>query len=121
MKTYTAHLRASRPPLLVKEAFSWGAFLFGPLWLLAQRAWIAAVMSAVVLALTLMAPPPARPVLSFAVLLTLGIFGRDLMRWTLSRRGYALAHVVAGRNSDDAFLRLLDHVPDLLPSRGAGA
>jgi hypothetical protein len=42
--TYTAHIRADRKLVLVKEAFSWGAFLFGPLWLLAHRAWIAAAI-----------------------------------------------------------------------------
>jgi hypothetical protein len=121
VKTYTAHVRQDRPPVLVKEAFAWGAFLFGPLWLLWQRAWIAAVLSVVAFALTLAAPPPTRPALNFALLLLLGLNGRDLVRWSLARRGYHLAHVVAGRSADDAFLRLLDHVPDLASAPLAAA
>ena len=34
MKIFTAHLHPRKPPVLVREAFSWGALLFGPLWLL---------------------------------------------------------------------------------------
>ncbi len=121
MKTYTAHVRPDRPPVLVKEAFAWGAFLFGPLWLLWQHAWIAAVLSIIVFALILIAPPPFRSLLSFAVLLLLGLTGRDLVRWSLTRRGYQFAHVVAGRSPDDAYLRLLDHAPELTQTRLAAA
>ena len=31
--------------MLVREGFSWGALLFGPLWLAVHRAWIAAVLA----------------------------------------------------------------------------
>ena len=117
MKTYTAHLRPGRLPILVKEAFAWGAFLFGPLWLLWHRAWLAAIGSAALLALTLLAPPALRPLLSFALLLLLGLVGRDCVRWSLRRRGYDAAHVVAGRSPDDAYLRLLDNAPCIIPNR----
>lgn len=111
MKIYTAHLRAGRVPVLVTEGFTWGALLFGPLWLLWHRAWVVALLSLVPLGLALLAPPAWRPVLSFGVLLLLGFSGRDLVRWSLARRGYALAHVVAGRGRDDALLRLMDNDP----------
>ncbi len=117
MTTYTAHIRADRKLVLVKEAFAWGAFLFGPLWLLAHRAWIAAIVSLVVFALPFAVRPPLRGMLIFALMLLMGLIGRDLVRWSLGRRGFALAHVVAGRNADDAYLRLLDQVPDLTETR----
>jgi hypothetical protein len=117
VRTYTAHIRADRKLVLVKEAFSWGAFLFGPLWLLAQRAWIAAIASLVVFALPFAVRSSLRGVLVFALLLLLGLIGRDLVRWSLGRRGYALSHVVAGRSPDDAYLRLLDQVPELTQTR----
>ena len=116
MKTYTAHIRPDRPPVLVKEAFAWGAFLFGPVWLLAQGVWIAAIVSVAVFALPFAAPPPLRGVLLVALLLVLGLTGRDLVRWSLRRRGYAFAHVVAGRSADDAYLRLLDQAPGGVPA-----
>ena len=109
MRIYTAHLHPDRPPVLVKEGFSWGALLFGPLWLLAHRAWIAGTIALAVLVLM----GWMRPDLTWAVLVVLGFTGRDLVRWGLGRRGYALAHVVAARREDDAFLRLLRRRPDL--------
>ena len=33
MRTYTAHLKPIRPPVLVREGWSWGGALFGPIWL----------------------------------------------------------------------------------------
>ncbi len=37
--------RPRRPgPVLVREGFSWGAFLFGPFWLLAHRLWLPALL-----------------------------------------------------------------------------
>lgn len=116
MKTFTAHIRPDapeRPPILIKEAFVWGGFLFGPLWLLWHGAWIPAMLSVAALALALLAPPPLRPVLSFAILLLIGVLGADMLRGSLALRGYRLTHVVAGRSSDDAFLRLLELSPEL--------
>jgi Protein of unknown function (DUF2628) len=109
VRIYTAHLCPDRPPVLVKEGFAWGALLFGPLWLLAHRAWIAAVIAIAVFVLV----GAVAPGLIWGVPVLLGFTGRDLVRWGLDRRGYALAHVVAGRTEDDAFLRLLGHRPDL--------
>ena len=51
----------------------------------------------------------------------MGVFGRDLVRWAWLARGYDLAHVVAGRGADDAYLRLLDQVMDPAESRLAAA
>ena len=45
MKIYTALLKADAEPVLVREGFSWGALIFGPFWLAAHRAWIAAAIS----------------------------------------------------------------------------
>jgi hypothetical protein len=120
MKTFTAHVRRGRQLVLVKEAFSWGAFLFGPIWLLWQRAWSVAVLAVMAFALTLAAPPPLRPVLGFGLFLLLGFTGRDLVRWSLSRSGYQFAHVVAARNTDEAFVRLLDHDPAIAEAELAG-
>ena len=51
----------------------------------------------------------------------LGLFGNDIRRWALQLRGYTLAHVIAARDADGAFARLLTARPDLadlfLPAR----
>ena len=40
-----------------------------------------------------------------------GLFGTDLRRWSLGLGGFRLAHVVAGRTQDEAFVRLLSARP----------
>jgi hypothetical protein len=115
VRTYTAHLKPGRAPVLVREGWSWGAFLFGPLWLLAHRAWVPAALASV-LAVALVAATPDRlhPPLLFGFALLLGLLGRDLVRWSLARRGYGLAHVLAARDEDGAFARLLAARADLV-------
>ncbi len=114
MKVWTAHLHPARPPVLLPEAWSWGAALFGPFWLLAHRAWVAgAITLAVVIVLNLLVPSSLRPALVLGFFLLLGLFGQDLLRWSLARRGYALAHIVAAPDTDAALLRLLDARTDL--------
>ena len=116
MRTYTAHLAPHREPVLLAEGFSWWAFLLGPVWLLAKRAWIPAILLfAVDVALVALLPPWARlPSLAATWVLT-GILGRDWVRWSLERRGFQLAHVLAARDGDTAFARLLAARPDLVP------
>ena len=114
MKIFTAHTRPHTAPVLVREAFSWGALPFGPFWLLAHRAWIAGVLTLCLYIGLIFVPQPWRLVLALAVAWLLGLFGRDLLRWSLSRRGFVIAHVLAARDSDAALARLLDRRPDLI-------
>ncbi|MEJ1975100.1 MAG: DUF2628 domain-containing protein [Acetobacteraceae bacterium] len=113
MRIYTAHVRAAEPPVLVREGFAWWALIFGPLWLCWNRAWIAGVIVLAVMVGIAVAPAWMRAPLGWGLMLLLGFTGNDLRRWSLARSGYALAHVVAARNGDEAFLRLLGHRPDL--------
>ena len=117
MKTFTAHLKPTCTPILTREGWSWGACVFGPLWLLASRAWIPALLeiAAITLVLTL-APPGFRPALTIGLCVLNGLLGRDLVRWSLERRGYALGHVVLAPDPDAALLRLLTARPDLVTS-----
>jgi Protein of unknown function (DUF2628) len=118
MRIYTAHTRHDRAPRLVREGFSLGAFLFGPLWLIAHRAWVAAVLDVAaiiaILAFARAAPGSALPVLMLLGLACLmGWNGRDLWRWSLARRGFTQSYVVAARNADAALVRLLTRDPSL--------
>ncbi len=111
MKTWTAFTAEGRPPVLVEEGFTWGGFVFGPLWLLAGRAWNAGALAvAVYVALSVLAPGWA--LLVAAVLV--GLFGNDLRRMALEHRGYALVHVIAASDTDAALGRLLSRRPDLI-------
>jgi hypothetical protein len=114
MKTYTALLKADAEPALVREGFSWGALVFGPFWLAARRAWIAAAITlAAYVLIAALVPRPAAGILTTGLMLILGLTGNDLRRWALEHRGYLLVHVLAAGNPDDAFMRLLTHRPDL--------
>ena len=114
MKSWTVHLKTDAEPVLLREGWSWGAFVFGPFWLLSQRAWIPGIL---VLALTLVlaaaARQPTQGLLSLALGVLLGLLGRDLVRWSLERRGYQLAHVLAARDEGSALGRLLTARTDL--------
>ncbi len=114
MKFWTAHVRQGTAPVLVREGFSWGALLFGPLWLAVHRAWIPAVLTAVATVLILfLATDGLSALLLTALVLSLGLSGQDLRRWSLDHRGYLLAQVVAARSEIDALERLLSRRPDL--------
>jgi hypothetical protein len=114
LRIYTAHLHPNRRPVLVREGFSWGALVFGPLWLARHGAWIATAIAvaALVLACTV-AAPPLRPLLAFGVFLFLGALGNDIRRWSLGLGRFQLAHVVAARSREEALHRLLTNRADL--------
>jgi hypothetical protein len=112
--SWTVHVRPGTPPVLLPEAFSWGAAIFGPIWLLVHRAWIPALLVLCAgIVVSFATPEPATTVLGLGLAWLTGLFGRDLCRWSLERGGFRLAQVVGGRNEDEALARLLDHRPDL--------
>jgi len=112
VRYFTAHTRADRGPELLVEGFRWGAFLFGPLWLAWHRAWVPAVLAAAALIGIAQVPAGAlRTVLLAAFALILGLTGNDLRRWSLARRGYLLADVVAARDAEAALARYLAERP----------
>lgn len=121
MRTWTAHVADLRPPELVREGFSWPAALFGPAWLAVHRAWVpAAILLAACVLLAVLVRGPACTVLFTALSILTGLLGGDLVRWSLARRGFREEHVVAGRDEDAAYARLLAARGDLRPP-GLGA
>ena len=114
MRSWSAHLKPGREPVLVLEGFSWGALLFGPVWFAASRAWIPAVLQAALLVVTaVVLPDRVAAVVVVAVAVLAGLLGRDGVRWALDRRGYTLAHVLAARDEDAALARLLTYRPEV--------
>jgi hypothetical protein len=115
MKIWTAHAKPRVEPLLVREGFSFGALLFGPVWLAARRAWWPAGAALLLTILILfLSTPPASIVLLLGLMLILGLSCNDLVRWSIRRRGYVETNVVAGQNEDEARFRLLTARPDLI-------
>ncbi len=114
MKIWTAHEKPRAAPLLVREGFSFGAFILGPFWLAAHRVWLpAAVVLLLDVCIVVLTRPPASLVLIAAIALLLGFSGRDLVRWAAARHGYLETGVVAAGNEDEARVRLLTARPDL--------
>ena len=115
VKIWTAHERPNAQWMLVREGFSFGALVFGPIWLAMYRSWIPAGATFLLSVLiALLAKPPASVVIFLGLALLLGFSGRDLVRWSTARRGYLESNVVTGRNEDEARRRLLDARPDLV-------
>ena len=114
MRFWTVHLRPGSEPVLVREGFSWAALIFGPVWLLLARAWIAAALTiAAGVMIGWLTNDFAGSILSLALALCLGFYGHDLQRWSLERRGFRLTHVLAARNEDAAWARLYEARPEL--------
>ncbi len=121
MRHYTVHLRRhgldpDRDLVLVKEGFSWPAFLFSMLWALWHRLWLSAF---VFLALgagldstlsALGAGDAARAVLTLAYMVLIGYSANDLRRRGLARRGYRPLGLVTGTSRDAAEQRLFDRL-----------
>jgi len=106
---------AGTPPVvLVREGFSWVAFLFALPWLLWHRLWLAALLYlALAVTIGLLLPGPFGPAAGLALQFLLGAHANDLRRRRLARRGYAQAHGVAERDLVLATARLLGMRPDL--------
>ena len=115
MKTWTVHTKAGCDPVLLAEGFSIAAMVLGPIWLLTQRAWVPAVLlMCAEVAGNLLVPGNLGVVLGLGLSWACGVFGRDLVRWSLERRGYALTDVVAASSLDLAFGRILTARPGLI-------
>jgi hypothetical protein len=117
VRIFTTHLRQGAAPVLVCEGFSIGAALFGWLWLLWHRAWIpAALVFAAQLVLARIATLTSAGAICLGVIMLQGLLGRDMVRWSLARRGFMDGPVVAAGDHDAALARLLTERSDLLNS-----
>jgi hypothetical protein len=106
--------------MLIAEGFNWYALIFGPFWALWQGMWRTAIVVLVIgtalggLAALAGLAPNGVSVLQILVHVGLGLWGNDLRRAALARRGYVERAVVAGRNQAEAEYRYFTTVaPDL--------
>src|ERR1700733_7620775 len=121
MRLYPSHVKAGAVPVLVGEGFSIGAAIFGWIWLLWWGAWVAGVILFAIDMLLWWTPStPFSGAVSIGLFLLQGLFGRDIVRWSLDRGGYVQGPVVAAPSRDGALLRLLTERADLAPNGLAG-
>lgn len=114
MRSYTVHLRLGEAPTLVPETFSWGAAIFGPFWLFARGAALAGLAGLVLAFLAALLPGALGGASLLVLAWAFGLFGQDLRRWGLARRGYAFAGVIRAADADAALIRLLAEQPALM-------
>ncbi|ABD05117.1 conserved hypothetical protein [Rhodopseudomonas palustris HaA2] len=123
MPVYTVHApppvddeRSAKPDrfVFVRDGFYVWAFVFGPLWLLTRRLWLAllgylVVVVAMTVALaTLRVGAGPRFAVMLLMALLLGLEAASLWRWTLRRRGWRQLDVVIGDDMPSAERRFFD-------------
>ena len=100
--------------VFVRDRFSWGAFLLGPIWLLWRRLWLGlvgyvVVVGIVTVALRLAGVGASWRTLALALIgLLLGVEAGNLRRWTLARRGWRDLGIVIGDDLEAAERRFFD-------------
>jgi hypothetical protein len=122
MRVYTVHAPITTSTstvatdrfAFVRDGFQFWAFVFGPLWLLAHRLWLALIGWIMVLAITdfsmraLGAGDTAIFVANFLIALLMGFEAASLRRWTLSRGKWRQLDVVVADDEEAAERRFFD-------------
>jgi hypothetical protein len=123
MAVYTVH----EPPLrryetttdpdrfvFVRDGFSFWAFLFGPLWMLGHRMWLALVCYVVLMGALqiglhqLEVPGEIASLVGFLFALLIGFEAGTLRRFTLARRRWSNVGVIVGDDREMAEQRFFD-------------
>ena len=90
--------------VLLRDGFSWGAFVFNALWLLVNRQWlilalyVAAVMMLATLAQLLQLSELSAMLMQLWLQVMLGFHAYDLQGWVMKRRGYRMAGVLVAES-----------------------
>jgi|JI10StandDraft_1071094.scaffolds.fasta_scaffold137625_4 hypothetical protein len=113
MRAYTVHLPPEHDadPLLIKEGFSFCAFLFPLFWALYHRLWVESAVLILIGAVLFVAQarwgvsPNTATALGLAVQTIFAFEARDFLRANLTRRGWWQTAVIFGRNIDAATQR----------------
>lgn len=119
---YTVHLpRSVFDPVaaadgarFIREGFSWGAFLFGPLWFGYRRSlsgvliWLAGTLCIMAMARFAGLDPRGAAALLMLFALALGFEAPSILRWSTDRRHFCCVDLVSAMSLEDAetiFLR----------------
>lgn len=117
MKVYTVHMPADATPgdpaafdraILVRDGFTFFAFLFTALWFFAHRLWLAGlgVLVAVVAFGLIVGQLTLTPLAGIAAHLLVGslvgLEASSLRRWTYARRGMPVVDIVTGIDYEEA-------------------
>jgi hypothetical protein len=122
VRFYTVHIQLQKSGQkhleLVKEGFSWPAFLFDVFWAVHHRAWLTCcVLTAAICVFCIIGywQVIAAPLLLVVVLgwrVAVGFHGNDWRCTELARHGFQVAGVVSARDYASAVQRFLDKSVD---------
>jgi hypothetical protein len=134
MAVYSVHLRGDGPQSVaeaafVRQAFSWKAFFFGPLWLLRHRLWAglalwAAAYSILIAASLTVVSASACFFIALALQMLLGLEANRLREAKLAAKGYRLVEIISAPARDEAeiaFYRQSETRDDPLADIASGA
>ncbi|MGQ0446606.1 MAG: DUF2628 domain-containing protein [Beijerinckiaceae bacterium] len=112
MALYSVHIQGNGPQsaaeaALVRQAFSWKAFFFGPLWLAWHRLWAGLALLTAAYAILFAAAlkiisAEAGLFISFALQFLLGLEANRLREAKLGRQGYRLVEIISAPARDEA-------------------
>ena len=109
--------------IVIKEGFSWPAFIFTALWAIRHRMWLVFVLllvtgMALELALVILgADNIATLSISLGYALLVGYGANDWWRWSLARRGTAQMGIISAINSETALHHYIDRNFELTSRR----
>ena len=125
MRSFTVHhpeeefrIIADSPDdtILVRDGFCWAAFIFPPIWLCARGLWLElagyALAIVVVMGLSNVAGIDFVAVLGIFLALNflVGLEGKELLRWKLSRAGFHTVAVVQAESLEAAERRFFENL-----------
>jgi hypothetical protein len=123
--SYPGEIAALEDARLVRDGFSWGAFVFSFLWFFWNRLWLAGIavligVIALQIAVSFLPIGPLAPFWSLVLYsLLVGLEASSLERWTHERRGRAAVALVSARNEAEAeeksFSQWLDQRTESVP------
>lgn len=99
---------------LLPETFTWAAFIFGGLWLLGKRLWLATLVYGLIWGALFYAGSQfgmtrgALLIAHWTIALFLGLEGQNLIARKLARQGWRLADVVEARDLPEAERRYFE-------------
>ena len=121
MRIYSVHIRRhGLDPdydfAVVKEGFSWPAFLFNIFWALWHRLWLVAVVLFVTPFVVAIASnviglaPAGQAVLILGWLVIVGMTANDVRRYFLACNGFVDRGIANGKTMDDALCKYLQNM-----------
>ena len=122
LKIFTIHTlgnysSSNHPAKIIKEGFCWWTFFFGPLKVLWERVWLAAVgLSLIYITLLFIAAGfnisgSTLIFLLFGIATIGGFNANDWKRRQLEKSGWRMIGVSSGKDADSAYRRFIDLNP----------